>query len=349
MKRTHLILLLALVLPHLAASAQTPRGIVGREAPPWDVTQWINLPDGVTAIDRSDFDGKVVYLYCFQSWCPGCHSRGFPTLQALIRRYEDQEDVAFVAVQTVFEGFSTNTVDAAWDTARRYQLEIPVGHSGESGRRSELMRRYRNGGTPWVVIIDKHGQVRFNDFHISVPQAARTIDALRTADGVGQQLVGTKLPELEFDRWIKPDDDADAAAPKLTLYRWWTDGCPYCEKSLPGLERLRTKYGSRGLAVVGVYHPKPRRRVRDADVLRAAHAVGYHGDLAVDETWTQLDLAFDPASRRATSISLLVDDERTIRFVHPGPVLFPSDDPANARANADYERLEAAIKELLGE
>lgn len=55
-------------------------GIEGERAPAWGVASWFNLPDDKTRLDIQDFEDQVVYLYCFQSWCPGCHSRGFPAL-----------------------------------------------------------------------------------------------------------------------------------------------------------------------------------------------------------------------------------------------------------------------------
>jgi thiol-disulfide isomerase/thioredoxin len=149
------------------AAAQS-RGIVGRDAPSFGVSQWRNLPGEAKTLDVDDFRDKVLYLYCFQSWCPGCHSRGFPTLKKLIEVYDDADDVEFITVQTVFEGFSTNTPQAAWSTAERYELDIPVGHSGSRSQRSQLMRRYRTGGTPWTIIIDKQGVVRYDGFHVQV-------------------------------------------------------------------------------------------------------------------------------------------------------------------------------------
>ncbi|MFB3139045.1 MAG: peroxiredoxin family protein, partial [Phycisphaerales bacterium] len=143
-------------------------GIAGTKAPNWGVAQWINLPQDKQAIDVADFKGKVVYLLCFQSWCPGCHARGFPTLLQLISSYDDTDDVAFVAVQTTFEGFAANSAQRAWETARRYKLDIPIGHDGSAQKRSTLMQRYRTGGTPWVIIIDKQGIVRRNGFQTRV-------------------------------------------------------------------------------------------------------------------------------------------------------------------------------------
>jgi hypothetical protein len=44
----------------------------------------------------------------------------------------------------------------------------------------------------------------------------------------------------------------------------------------------------------------------------------------------------------------LVDEHGIIRFVHPGPVLFPSIDPENAQQNQDFILLDSAISTLLG-
>ena len=65
-----------------AAANQRPKpGIVGKAAPSWGVTEWINLPKKKTTLDIADFKGKVVYLFCFQSWCPGCHSPSGPIIE----------------------------------------------------------------------------------------------------------------------------------------------------------------------------------------------------------------------------------------------------------------------------
>lgn len=167
------------VLITLTASATTAntRGIVGKQAPSWSVDKWLNLPSGKQEIDVQDYKGKALYLFFFQSWCPGCHSSGFPTLQKVMTRFKDNDDVTFVAIQTVFEGYTSNTFEHARQVARKYKLTIPVGQSGENGSRSKVMTHYRSGGTPWVVIIDRDGVVRYNDFHIGVEEADKLIRA----------------------------------------------------------------------------------------------------------------------------------------------------------------------------
>ena len=159
--------------------------------------------------------------------------------------------------------------------------------------------------------------------------------------------VGRPMPPLEFERRVDAGDTQRAAA-KATLYRWWTDGCPHCEKTLPAVEALRKKYGPKGLRVVAVYHPKPPRDVSDADIREAAKRMGYGGVIALDQDWSELKKFYlDTGDRPATSASFLVDREGVIRHVHPGPRFFPSEDPASAKEDADYRRLEGAVRQLL--
>ena len=104
---------------------------------------------------------------------------------------------------------------------------------------------------------------------------ARSIETLPAKRG-GQDLVGTRFPAIEFTRPIEApaDADEDEVEPKVTLYRWWTDACPFCEASLPAIEQLRTRYEPRGLRVIAVYHPKPHRRIADNVIRAAARARG---------------------------------------------------------------------------
>lgn len=155
------------------------RGIVGQMAPEWTVSSWHQLPAGKQSLDVTDFRGKVTYLYFFQSWCPGCHEAGFPTLQKLSEKFKDDPGVAFTTIQTTFEGYRVNTADKLQEMSARYKLAIPFGQSaGEEGI-PKIMKQYRTGGTPWIVIIDKFGKVRFNDFRINPDEAARFIEQLK--------------------------------------------------------------------------------------------------------------------------------------------------------------------------
>lgn len=197
------------------------------------------------------------------------------------------------------------------------------------------------------------------------PPSTTAIETLPAERG-GQDAVGKRFPEARFASWLTTEDAPRPRPGQLTLYRWWTDTCPYCTASLPAVERLRETYAKRGLAVVAVYHPKPASRdVDPAAVQDRAHERGYRGAIAIDPRWSVLRRAYlDGRGRAATSISLLVDGEGVIRYVHPGPVYFPAAaqadtptgsppepaaDPADVQANADFEHLARAIEGLLPE
>lgn len=332
------------------AAAQS-RGIDGRPAKAWNVEHWINLPEGEVTLEPEAFAGKVIYLYCFQSWCPGCHSRGFPTLVELQRRFQGNDGVAFVAVQTAFEGHQTNTPESAKATARRYDLTIPVGHTGSRDQRPSIMTTYRTGGTPWTIIIDRNGMVRFDDFHISPDRAEILIKKLEKEPWIGdvaietlpkarggQDLIGKRFPDLGFE--VKPA--------KATLYRWWTNDCPWCAQSLPAIESWRTAFEEKGLRTVAVYHPKPPRVITKNAAEAMAKKLGYHGEVVLDLDWSALKKAYlESGNRRATSVTMLVDANGIVRFVHPGPVFFDSDDPKFKVEDRDHANLEKAIRALL--
>lgn len=110
-------------------------------------------------------------LKCFQDWCPGCHSSGFPALKKFADAFWDHPDVAIAGIQTVFEGFSTNTRDDVRKLQLQYQLPIVMGHdpgNPDGDHRPSTMKSFRTGGTPWIIVIAPDGRVVFNDFHVNV-------------------------------------------------------------------------------------------------------------------------------------------------------------------------------------
>jgi len=146
-------------------------GIAGKQAPELSSDiYWINNNGQETdPILLSDYNGKFKVIYGFQSWCPGCHSRGLPSLQKMVNALDKNKQVTFFAVQTVFEGIQTNTKDKLIETQNKYELKIPFGHdigTEKTGNRSSIMHDYRTGGTPWLILINPAGKVVYNHFHV---------------------------------------------------------------------------------------------------------------------------------------------------------------------------------------
>lgn len=172
----------AIALSAESAEPADRYGILGRQAPELSLVSWINGEgQHVPEVPLSELRGKVIYLYFFQDWCPGCQSHGFPTLKILYDTLKDDPDVVLLAVQTTFEGHFTNTAEKLRKNQLKYDLPISMAHDpGIEGQRlPETMLKYRSGGTPWTVVINKEGQVVFNQFNIAPDQAIDLIRRLK--------------------------------------------------------------------------------------------------------------------------------------------------------------------------
>lgn len=152
------------------------------KAPKFEVKHWVDANgDKTNAIELSDFKGKFKVLYCFQSWCPGCHSRGLPALQKMVEALKENDRVVFLGIQTVFEGHEANTYEKMVETQKQYDLKIPFGHdAGDDDKStSNIMKNYRTGGTPWFIFIDKYDNIVFADFHLNESVAIEFLKSIQ--------------------------------------------------------------------------------------------------------------------------------------------------------------------------
>ena len=159
-------------------------GIVGQIAPPWSVRCWVDAQGRPRApLTLSELTGRWKILFCFQSWCPGCHSRGAPTMRALMQGLGGHADITLLAVQTVFEGFDANTYQAMLEFQAEHRLSIPFAHDpGHAGNgRSEILEAYRTGGTPWFIVIDPYDRVLFNGFEVDADSLIQQVIAVKAS------------------------------------------------------------------------------------------------------------------------------------------------------------------------
>lgn len=152
-------------------------GVQGGAAPELRVPNWIDESGQARPpLTLQELGARYRVLFFYQHWCSGCHSRGFPTLLALVAA-KKAVDVGFAVVQTVFEGVEVNTLDQLVQDQSRYGLRIPFGHDAISadGRYPTTMIDYRTGGTPWFVVIDPAGTVIENGFTLDAEQLLSAI------------------------------------------------------------------------------------------------------------------------------------------------------------------------------
>ncbi len=172
----------ALVFSPEVDASSSNRGIVGQQAPELDINFWIDAEGNPTDFKLAQHDGKWVILKCFQSWCPGCHKHGFPSLKKMSEALASNENVVFAGIQTVFEGYSINTKDKVREIQLQYDLRMPMGHdAGSSSGNPLTMKNYRTGGTPWIIVIDPERNVVFNGFTIDTDKAIEYLSSPQSA------------------------------------------------------------------------------------------------------------------------------------------------------------------------
>ncbi|MCA9718790.1 MAG: TlpA family protein disulfide reductase [Myxococcales bacterium] len=175
------------------------------------------------------------------------------------------------------------------------------------------------------------------------------------ASRAGGELVGVAAQPFARDlQWINGEPRTlESLRGRVVFVRFWTDTCPYCQASAPGIQQLHERYGGEGLVVLGLYHPKPRGAEVDVDaVQRRARELGMEFSIASDPRWDTLDrwwLRAGAAQRRATSVSFILDRAGVVRWIHPGPELHPGGPPDHEQCRADFADAERVIQALLAE
>jgi len=172
---------LSAINPSALNASSSRYGIVGQAAPELEIDYWIDKEGNPTRFKLADHKNKWVFLKCFQSWCPGCHSHGLPALKKLSEALKENPNVVFAGIQTVFEGFSTNTQDKVRATQLQYDLQIAMGHDpGDHGIAPSTMINYHTGGTPWMILINPQHQVVYNEFNINADKAIQFLNSQTT-------------------------------------------------------------------------------------------------------------------------------------------------------------------------
>lgn len=69
--------------------------------------------------------------------------------------------------------------------------------------------------------------------------------------------VGDAFPKLEAEGWLNGEPpEFGAPGTKLVVVDLWSQWCPYCARSAPGLNELYAKFAPRGVAFVGLSNMK---------------------------------------------------------------------------------------------
>ncbi|MEM9460577.1 MAG: TlpA disulfide reductase family protein [Myxococcota bacterium] len=177
-------------------------------------------------------------------------------------------------------------------------------------------------------------------------------ESTRPPTPVGERFIGQLAPAWGVLPWVgtEPLRLADLQG-QVVLVRFWTDTCPFCRATAPALAQIDADYRERGVTVIGMYHPKPRRkRPTPEQVAEVTAGWGWRFPVALDLDWAVLDSFWPPdAGRRYTSVSFVLDRGGTIRHVHPGPEYHPDGPDDHGDCRRDYQQIRATLDTLLAE
>ncbi|MEA2698424.1 MAG: hypothetical protein QOI66_2695 [Myxococcales bacterium] len=185
----------------------------------------------------------------------------------------------------------------------------------------------------------------FSALFLSLPLLAVPIVAAvgspKASDGT--ELIGTPAPPWNVSEWIgsKPLDLADLRG-KVVLVRWFmSTDCPYCTATAPALNQLHHQFNDKGLVVIGMYHHKNPEPLDPKKVRGWTRDFGFEFPVAIDRDWRTLHRWWlDGHKRDFTSVTFLIDQNGTIRRIHPGGTM--------ALGTKDYDLMRSAIADLLG-
>ena len=154
-------------------------------APDWQVEVWLNTS---APLALSQLRGRVVLLHAFQMLCPGCVSHAVPQAERVHREYAEL-GVSVVGLHTVFEHHAAMMPVALEAFLHEYRVTHPVGVDARVAGTPipATMHRYGMRGTPTLMLIDRAGKLRLQEFG--------SMDDLRLGMILGQMLAESKDPD----------------------------------------------------------------------------------------------------------------------------------------------------------
>jgi cytochrome c biogenesis protein CcmG, thiol:disulfide interchange protein DsbE len=181
-----LLLVFGLGVPLIAVLAfgftrdarEIPSPLIGRQAPAFQV----RLMDG-REVKLEDFQGNVVFLNFWASWCPPCRAEA-RDLEASWRRHRGG-DVVFLGINM------QDREDAAREFVREFGITYPNGMDG-----NRVAIGYGIWGIPETFILDPTGRITYKHIgaiepaliHTKLEEARQGIVSRREGKGAYQSV-----------------------------------------------------------------------------------------------------------------------------------------------------------------
>jgi thiol-disulfide isomerase/thioredoxin len=121
----------------------------------WLISSVLLSTAHASPLDLRPYQGKVVYLDFWASWCTPCR-RSFPWLDSVAQQYK-QRDLVVIGVN----------VDHDRGLAEKFLKDTPVLFPIVYDPQGEVASEFQVMGMPSAVLIDRSGKVRFQHIGFS--------------------------------------------------------------------------------------------------------------------------------------------------------------------------------------
>lgn len=142
--------------------------MTSRPAPAWSVSRWFNT-DAEDAPTPASLRGRVIFLHAFQMLCPGCVQHAVPQSLKVAATFAGT-DLAVIGLHTVFEHHHAMGPEALQVYLHENRIGYPVGvdaYRDDDAARHPIpltMQTYAMQGTPTLILIDRNGRLRREQF-----------------------------------------------------------------------------------------------------------------------------------------------------------------------------------------
>lgn len=133
-----------------------------RAAPEFEIMTWLNTD---MPVPLTKCRGKVVMAVAFQMLCPGCVEVSIPQAKQVHAAFSP-DDVQVIGLHTVFEHHEAMQETSLRAFLHEYRIHFPVGIDtpSEGNPIPRTMQRYQMQGTPTLLLIDRQGRLRKQQF-----------------------------------------------------------------------------------------------------------------------------------------------------------------------------------------
>jgi thiol-disulfide isomerase/thioredoxin len=147
----------ALMRSHFARAQAMQSSVTARQIDTLLPSLALTATDG-TPISTSELQGQITVIDFWGTWCGACIAE-FPSLEAIHKEYSANPRVRFLLVNPETGGDTPEKINRF---LQRSSLSIPVALDTK-GLYFELSQKLNNNGLPLLIVIDRHGHIRFRE------------------------------------------------------------------------------------------------------------------------------------------------------------------------------------------